>query len=33
MSKQVQQDRRSFLTEHLTRITGMSLGSLAAVDL
>jgi len=33
MSKQLQQDRRSFLTEHLTRITGMSLGSLAAVDL
>ena len=33
MYKQPQQDRRSFLVDQLTKITGMSLGTLAAMDL
>ncbi|MFN9462786.1 MAG: DUF1501 domain-containing protein [Planctomycetota bacterium] len=33
MYEQPQQDRRSFLTGHLSKITGMSLGTLAAMDL
>ena len=33
MYEQPQQDRRSFLTDHLSKITGMSLGTLAAMDL
>ncbi|MFM8215513.1 MAG: DUF1501 domain-containing protein, partial [Pirellula sp.] len=33
MYNQPPQDRRSFLADHLTKITGMSLGTLAAMDL
>jgi hypothetical protein len=33
MSSQSQHNRRSFLTENLTRFSGMSLGSVAALDL